>query len=175
MKKLVFCICYLFYPDLKNCNYPIPWKAVLKCIIIQKIFRINSHVPWPVHHSTKVTSPQNIIRRKGARFPGLSMGCHIDGRNGIKIGKNVWIGPRVSIISMNHDVNNYHSYVECNPIVIQDNCWLGANVIILPNVHLGEHTIVAAGAVVTKSFPDGNQLIAGNPAKLIRNLTSYNS
>jgi len=44
------------------------------------------------------------------------------------------------------------------------------NSIILPGVLLGEKTIVGAGSVVTKSFPDGNCIVAGNPAKVIRNL-----
>lgn len=101
------------------------------------------------------------------------MGCHIDGRNGIIFGRNVWIGPRVSVISMNHDPNDYHSYIDNGPIVIGDNCWLGANSVILPDVKLGEHTVVAAGAVVTKSFKEGNQVLAGVPACVVKKLDEY--
>lgn len=53
------------------------------------------------------------------------------------------------------------------PIIIGNKCWIGARAIILKNVILGEGCVVAAGSVVTKSFPK-NSLIAGNPAKLIR-------
>ena len=144
---------------------------ILKYWFLQKILRINSHVPWPVHPTTKVISPEKIIR--GDRTPGLGVCSHIDGRNGIVIGKNVWFGPRVSLISMNHDVNNFHRYIKARPIIIGDNCWLATNSTILPGVELGPHTIVAAGAVVHKSFPDGNSTLGGVPAKIIKHIPVY--
>jgi acetyltransferase-like isoleucine patch superfamily enzyme len=101
------------------------------------------------------------------------MGCHIDGRNGIVFGDNVWVGPRVTIVSMNHDVSNFKIYEECNPVVIGENCWLAANSVILPGVELGPHTIVAAGSVVNKNFPDGDQILAGVPAKVVKKIASY--
>ena len=55
-------------------------------------------------------------------------------------------------------------------IIIGKKCWIGMNSVILPGVVLGDHTIVGAGAVVTKSFVDGNCVIGGNPARIIRKL-----
>ena len=165
-------VCNLFFPKLKKTRINIPLMVLLKAGVVQKIFRINKNVPWPVHWTSKVMCPEKIIR--GSRYPGMSASCHIDGRNGIEFGNNVWIGPRVSIISMNHNVNDYYEYEETKPIRIKDNCWLGANVVILSGVELGNHTIVAAGAIVTKSFPKGNQIIGGNPAKVIKELSPYN-
>lgn len=149
----------------------IPLYVAAKVIFIQKVLRINGRVPWPVHWSTRVVAPQNIDR--GSRTPGLSAGCHIDGRNGIVFGRNVWIGPRVTIVSMNHEMDDYRSYVKAGPISIGDNCWLGAGAIILPSVELGPHTIVAAGAVVTTSFPQGDLVLGGNPARPIKMLGPY--
>ena len=140
--------------------------CLLKQFVIQKILRINGAVPWPVHHSSRVIMPQNIV--PGTRCPGLSMGCHIDGRNGIIIGDNVWVGPRVSIISQNHNSNDLSQYVKEKPIRIGDDCLLAANSVILPGVELGNNTIVGAGAIVTKSFLEGNQVIAGNPARVVK-------
>lgn len=139
--------------------------------IMQKVIGFNRRVPWPVHWTSVVKAPENIVC--GTRAPGLSMGCYLDGRNGIIIGENVWVGPRVSIISMNHDLCNYNNYTKGKPVVIGKNSWLATNCIILPGVELGEHTIVAAGAVVTKSFPEGNQIIGGNPARIIKALGEY--
>ncbi|MFC1826890.1 acyltransferase [Thermodesulfobacteriota bacterium] len=147
------------------------FKLVLKYWFIQKVLRVNSHVPWPVHWTSAIRDPEKIQR--GTRTPGLGRGCHIDGRNSIKFGENVWIGPYVSLISMNHDVNDFRQYKKSSPIIINRDCWLGARSIILPGVELGDHTIVAAGAVVNRSFPDGNQVLAGVPAKIVKRLPKY--
>jgi len=55
-------------------------------------------------------------------------------------------------------------------LIICDYSWAGMNSVILPGVKLGTRTIVAAGSVVTKSFPEGYCVIAGSPAKIIRHL-----
>ncbi|WP_372778786.1 acyltransferase [Litorivivens sp.] len=146
-------------------------RLVLKWFLIQKIIGFNRHVPWPAHWSSKIIAPDKIVR--GSRFPGLGMGCHIDGRNGIIFGSNVWIGPRVTFISMNHSTSNYHEWVAEDPIRVGNDCWFGANSVVLPSVVLGDHTVVAAGAVVTKSFPEGNQILAGNPAKVAKEISNY--
>jgi len=99
-------------------------------------------------------------------------GCYIQGRNGIRIGKNCWFGPNLSIISSNHDLNDYRKHSDAPPIVIGDNCWLGAGCIILPGVELGDHVVVAAGAVVTKSFAS-NCVVGGVPARKLKDLPCY--
>ncbi len=141
--------------------------------IIQKLIGINRKVPWAVHWTTEVKSPQKI--NPGSRCPGLSMGCYLDGRNGIIIGDNVWIGPRVSLISMNHNQTNYQEYNKNVPIEIGNNCWIGANAVILPGVKLTEHVIVAAGAVVTETIKEKNVVVGGVPAKIIKKIDVYNN
>ena len=158
------------YPGFDYHNFP--FRMLLKCFIAQKILRINSHVPWPVHWTSEVKGFENISR--GTETPGSTLGCYIDGRNGIELGDNAWIGPKVSIISMNHDLLDYNEYVKERPIRIGRDSLITTSCIILPGVELGPHTIVAAGAVVTKSFPNGNQLIGGNPAVVIKELKEYN-
>ena len=165
----IFRILRLFGPGFANSQFP-P-KLLVKHVIIQKIFRINRHVPWPVHWTSRIMAPEKI--EPGTRAPGLSYGCHIDGRNGIIFGKNVWVGPHVSIISMNHDIMNYRKYVPSSAIIIGNNCWIGANAVILPGVQLGNHVVVAAGAVVTKSFQEDNILLGGVPARIIKHLPPY--
>ncbi len=145
-------------------------KVLIKHFFYQKILRINSHVPWPVHPTSVIKAPEKIVR--GTRNPGMAPWSYIDARNGVIFGENVWIGPRVSIISMNHDLNNYEKYIEDKPIKIGSNCWIATGSIITAGVELGDHTVVAAGSVVTKSF-SGNVLIGGIPAKIIKKLDHY--
>lgn len=147
-----------------------PAGKLLKHFVYQKIFRKNAHVPWPVHPTSVFKSPEKMMR--GTRCPGLAPFCYIDARSGIIIGKNTWIGPRVSLISMNHDAHDYTKYVKSPPIQIGDDCWIGTGAIVTAGVKLGDHTVVAAGAVVTKSF-DGNVLIGGVPAQIIKRLEIY--
>jgi galactoside O-acetyltransferase len=85
---------------------------------------------------------------------------------------NILIGPGVIMLSANHDLNNFKQHEPAEPIVIEDNCWIGAHAVILPGVHLSRHTIVAAGAVVTKSSPP-NCVVAGVPAKIIKTIPDY--
>jgi len=145
----------------------------MKFFFAQKVLRINSHVPWPVHWTSEVKGFDKIQR--GGETPGSTIGCYIDGRNGIEIGENVWIGPRVSIISMNHDLIDFNKYSVESPIRIGRDTLLTTSCIILSGVELGPHTVVAAGAVVTKSFSEGNQVLAGNPAVVVKKLTDYSS
>lgn len=152
---------------LQNSSH-LNFQLRLKHIFLQKILRRNSHVPWVVHPSTVVHKPENIS--PGNRNPGLSRGCHIDGRNGIKFGNNCWVGPYVSLISMNHSPDDLSNFVSSPPIILGNNCWLGAHSIILAGVQLGDNTIVGAGSVVTKSFVEGHVILAGNPAVVKREL-----
>jgi acetyltransferase-like isoleucine patch superfamily enzyme len=64
--------------------------------------------------------------------------------------------------------NNVH--VKTAPIIIGRFCWMGMGAVILPGVSLGDFTIVGAGAIVTVSFPEGHCVIAGNPARVIKQL-----
>lgn len=66
----------------------------------------------------------------------------------------------------NYDRPSY----ECGNIAIEDNVWIGANVIILKGVHIGTNSIIAAGSVVTKDVPK-NAIVAGNPARVVRVLS----
>ena len=111
--------------------------------------------------------------QRGARTRGLAAGCYLDGRNGIILGLNVWIGPHVSLISMNHGATNYENYLLADPIRINQDCWLGQGATVLPCVHVGPHTVVGAGTVVSRSFSSGNQLIWVNPANFIKYLPAY--
>lgn len=94
-------------------------------------------------------------------------GCYIQGAGIVKIGNYVQFGPNVGILSANHDLYDQNKY-NYAPIIIGDYSWLGMNSIVTAGVELGTRTIVAAGAVVTKSFPEGFCILAGVPAKKVK-------
>lgn len=173
MRKMLIELAYRFLSLFGKAfsDRRIPPGKLLACVFQQKILGVNRKVPWPVHFTSQIRSPEKINR--GNRNPGLSMGVYMDGRNGIILGKNVLLGPRSSIISMNHDMLRYDQYIKEEPVRLGDNCWLGTGAVILPGVQLGNHVIVAAGAVVTKSFLEDDILIGGVPARVIKKLEPY--
>jgi len=144
---------------------------VLGAWVRPKLLRRTGCVSWPVHRTAEGKAPGGIQR--GFRTPGLAAVCCLGGRNGITRGSNFWGGPHVSRISMNHDAINCEKYLLPNSIRINQHRWRGQGTTVLPSVHLGPHTVVGAGAAVTKSFPSGNQLIGGNPSHFIKHLPAY--
>lgn len=143
----------------------------LKGILWQKIFRINPHFPWPVSPFIKISNWKNIEFHPDDL--GLFQGFGNYYQNfaaKIIIGKGSYIAPNVGIITANHDVNNLDKHLPGKDVIIGKNCWIGMNSVILPGIILGDNTIVGAGSIVTKSFPQGHCVIAGNPAKIIKYL-----
>lgn len=137
--------------------------------IYRKVLRRNSSVTWAISHTSVVIHPEKIKRGKNV-FPGDSPGNYIQAKNGIEIGDDTNIGPNVGLISANHNVIDNSIHDKALPIIIGKNCWVGMGAVILPEVELGDFTIVGANSVVTKSFREGSCIIAGNPAQIIKKI-----
>lgn len=137
--------------------------------LFRKLFRQNSGVGYPVHHTATIHTPQKLSRGVGT-WPGDSPGVYINAANGVYIGDFTNLGPNVGIVSANHDFKDNDVATPAPPIRIGAFCWLGMSAVVLPGVVLGDFTIVGAGAIVTKPFPDGYCVIAGSPAKKIKEL-----
>lgn len=100
----------------------------------------------------------------------INHGCSFLDLGGITIEDDVLIGPQVNIITENHPVNpKSRKSLDLKSVTIKRNAWIGANATVLPGVTIGENSIVAAGAVVTKDVPD-NTIVGGVPAKLIKKI-----
>lgn len=144
-------------------------QITLPTVIFQKILGFNRHAYWPCHFTSVISSPDCIEIGIGTA-PGLSPNCYIQGASGIKIGDYSLVGPGVGLITNNHDIYDIHSDQPSAGIVIGKYCWIGMNAVILPGVRLGDHTVVAAGAVVTKSFPLGFCVLGGIPARVVKTI-----
>lgn len=100
----------------------------------------------------------------------INHGCSFLDLGGITIEDDVLIGPQVKLVTENHPVDPIdRKSLDLASIHIGKNVWLGAGAIILPGVTVGENSIVAAGAVVTKDVPS-NTIVGGVPAKFIKSI-----
>ncbi|MBL7924333.1 MAG: acyltransferase [Bacteroidia bacterium] len=145
--------------------------VTLKGFLAQYVFGLNSSAYWPVHFASTISGAQYIRIGEGTA-PGLSHGCYIFACEGgeISIGDYTIIAPNVCIAGYNHSVLDYQKSEVKGKVSIGKYSWIGANAVVLPGVVLGDHTVVAAGAVVTRSFPDGYCVIGGNPAQLLKEI-----
>ena len=92
----------------------------------------------------------------------VTIGCHVNLAQGI------------TVTALNHNFEDSDKRIDEQgvstiPVTIEDDIWIGANAVILPGVTIGNHSVVAAGAVVTKNVPP-HSLVAGVPAKIIKQI-----
>ena len=101
----------------------------------------------------------------------VNQNCTFYDLGGIDIGDAVMIGPNVSLITSGHPLepSRRRDGVVARPIVIERNVWIAAGATILGGVTVGENSVVAAGAVVTRDVP-ADTLVAGNPARVVRSI-----
>lgn len=145
------------------------WSWVMTNVFMQKIVGINRAVPFPIDFRMKVANWRNIefdlddmnIFQKAGNY-------YQAGEAKIHVGKGTQIANGVAIITANHNLEDITIHSDGKDVFIGKECWIGSNAVILPGVCLGDHTIVGAGAVVTKSFPDGWCVLGGVPAKIIK-------
>ncbi|HEY6491766.1 MAG TPA: acyltransferase [Trebonia sp.] len=100
----------------------------------------------------------------------VNVGCWFEGAGRIDIGRDVFLGPQVMIITSVHEINEDGQVARMpvgSQVSIGDRCWLGARAVVMPGITIGEGTIIGAGAVVTKDCkPDA--VYAGVPARRLR-------
>ncbi len=92
----------------------------------------------------------------------------------VEIGSHVNLAQGITVTALNHNFDNAEKRIDeqgvsTKPVTIEDDVWVGANAVILPGVTIGNHCVVAAGAVVTKDVPP-HSLVAGVPAKVIKQI-----
>ena len=166
----------LFYPKNLQVGYNniIEDGAEINCLSQQGI-KLGNRVTIGKY---AIIRPSNIYG--GPIGEGLTMGDNSNigpynyiGCSGkITIGNNVMLAPRVSIYAENHVFDHPELLirdqgVEKKEVIIEDDCWIAANSIILAGVTIGQGSVVAAGSVVTENVP-AYSVVAGVPAKFIK-------
>jgi hypothetical protein len=135
----------------------------------RNILRLNPPLPFPAALTCRVSRAANIEFHpddlNNLQGPGVYY-QNFAGR--IKLGRGCYIGPNVGIITANHDVFDPDKHQPGQDVEIGEKCWIGMNSVILPGVVLGSGTIVGAGSVVTKSYPEGHCVLIGSPARKIK-------
>jgi acetyltransferase-like isoleucine patch superfamily enzyme len=126
----------------------------------------NSNLIGINHHCTISTLTEDAIIEVGNNcgFSGVVIGAF----KLIRLGNNVRCGANVLITDSDWHFDDPRAG-EPQQIIIEDNVWLGVNVVILKGVTIGQNSVIGANSVVTKSVPE-NVIAAGNPCKVIKTI-----
>ena len=151
------------------------WRALLQCIPGEIGCFARGHL-----YGFRIGRGTRVLRNVVVYYPrnlslganvGIAAGCQFNAGGRITIADNVLIGPGCIIWSQNHRYEspeipiNQQGY-EREEVRIDEDVWIGAHAVVLPGVQLGRGTVVAAGAVVTKSTSP-NSIVGGVPARVI--------
>lgn len=126
---------------------------------------------------------KNVVVQRGTSISGgrqakignnsyIGRDCFLRCSGGLSIGEGVFLGPRIIIITSNHNYDTgqtlpYDHHSIKKPVVIEDYVWIGAGACIVPGVTIREGAVVAMGAVVTKDVPR-LAVVGGNPAIVLK-------
>lgn len=155
---------------------------------LEKLYEYNATRPLETEKRTKLLKEM---------FAEIGEGCYIEpplhanwGGHHVHFGKNIYanfsltlvddthiyvgdytmFGPNVTVAAAGHPIDpalREQGYQYNAPVRIGKNCWIGAGVIIVPGITIGDNVVVGAGSVVTKDLPD-NVVAVGNPCKVLR-------
>ncbi len=153
---------FRFTPEIYR-PYRLFFPMLRRFLVSQFVEECGSHIT--VKHNADI-SPHIRI----GDHSELGTRCMV--HSNVTLGHDVLMGPDVKIFSRNHvyrstDIPIRNQGKQQETTSIGNDVWIGANVIILPGVRIGDHVVIGAGAVVTKDIPD-YAIVAGNPAGIVR-------
>jgi acetyltransferase-like isoleucine patch superfamily enzyme len=123
-----------------------------------------------IHSYAFIEDPQGLVMGDGV---SINRDCNLSCGGRLTIGNDVAIGHSTTILTADHGFDDpstpiKYQPLKLRPVKIGDNVWIGARAIILSGVTLPRGTIVAAGAIVTRSVEEENCTIAGVPARIVK-------
>ncbi len=165
---LALFVYYLILKYLPSQNSPYSVIVRIRSFTCRFIFK---------HIGENVNIQKGVYFGKGDKisigdFSGIGENSNLGQTDKITIGNNVMIGPQLMILTQNHNFENRNQLIRLQggsskPVKIENNVWIGARVTILCGVTVGEGSVIAAGAVVTKDIPPYT-VAGGVPAKIIK-------
>lgn len=116
-----------------------------------------------------------VEKLKLGRNVSMHYWSRFSAEGGLSIGNDAAIGHFCTILTTDHDFSDATLQIKKQPLIhrpvtIGDDVWIGSNVTILAGVSIGPRTVIAAGAVVNQSFPEGGVVIGGVPARVLKTL-----
>lgn len=166
-KKLTLIIYYGIIYHLPHSRF-IPFTRAIRVWYVSRVLKF-------IPNGKKSFVENNVYFSNGKNLK-IGSGCQINENvfiQGAQIGNNVMIAPNVSILSTSHNHENTdipmvnQGETRPNPPIIEDNVWLGRNVVVMPGIIIGTGSIIGAGAVVTKNVARYS-IMGGVPAKFIK-------
>lgn len=143
-------------------------KKIFYKIIYGNHIKFGKGVTFRKGFSLVIEDGANVEIGSGTFFNNY---CSINAKKNIKIGENCLFGESVKIYDHNHVFKNKNILIKdqgfkTGYIKIENNCWIGSNVIILKDVEIGENSIIAAGEIVRKNI-DSDSIFLNNESKKI--------
>lgn len=170
-------------PDILLTHWRLYFKSTMRDLCVKKFKNFGEGAEFRpgayAEACSKISIGNNVVIRPGT----FLFADPTDGGGGIVIEDKVLIGAGVHFYTNNHEFSDaskaiyeqgYPSTTETDSIILRTGCWIGAGVIILPGVEVGENAVIGAGTVVTKSVPP-RVVFAGNPGRIIRGLNNNQS
>jgi acetyltransferase-like isoleucine patch superfamily enzyme len=175
-KKIKFCLSAdRIGPDTPFTHWMLHYRKRMLCLCKKKFKKFSDSAEMRpgayVIGCSTIEIGNRVIIRPNCMFFGET-NCLT---TSICIEDDVMMGAGVHIYINNHKFDRVdipfidQGYYPDEAVVIKKGSWIGANVILLPGVTIGENSVVGAGSVVTKSIPS-NVVAAGNPARVLKNL-----
>lgn len=169
LKRLLFVVVYYLFASRLPASY-FPGGRIFKAIR----YHVCRHLFSACGKNVNVESGAFFHSGRNIRI-GDNSDIGIDAKlfGTITIGSDVMMGPEVMIFTNNHHFSrtdipiNQQGFTNAEPVIIEDDVWIGARVIILAGVTIGRGAVIGAGAVIAKDIPDW-AVAAGNPARVVR-------
>jgi acetyltransferase-like isoleucine patch superfamily enzyme len=158
--------------QLRTCNKTGKWVRVRGKVTVHNegTIVLGDRVRFRAEGSQCELATWNDGRIEIGEGTTLNYGTSISAGGSVKIGQNCLIGTHVNVMdTIFHNIDDRSWNMEAEPVVIEDNVWLGNRCVIMKGVTVGRNSVVAACSLVTRDVPP-NSMVVGVPARVVKNL-----